>query len=238
MTDATFSQTVNTLTTQHHEWVDRDTGKQLLAQNGLLQQLREAVFGGMGGTGGSQFGSKLPLDSAALDLLEEITVQATEALAQVNSRPTPYGHAEDYVTEWANLTDEHKIFTVSVRRTAEPNPDEPLKPLVYDHLTEMSARQLVDTWATRIEEYFDPPSTRQINAPCPHCGTEFIYRQQDGHTVKTTALNFIRDKITGRTIEARCSADNCARTWPPEKFGWLASAIGAKPIEGALKNIH
>jgi len=227
--EKTFREVIETLTAEHADWIDTDTGKQLHKRDGLLQQLREAVFGGMGGNGGSQFGSKLPMDAAAHDLLEEITVQATEALASVSHRPTPYGHAEDYVSSWASQTDENKIVTVSVKRTAEYDPYNPARPLVYRQLIESTGKALAESWVHRIEEYYAPIKALPIVAPCPSCGERYVYRQVDGHTVQADALNFLRDKMSGEINRAECSA--CAAYWPPTKFRWLAAAVGAEPSD-------
>lgn len=220
----TFHDIVKQLTTLHAGPVERDTGTVMLDQDGLLQQLREAVFGGMGGSGGAQFGSKPPIDTVARDLLDEITTQATEALASVSHLPTPFGHAEDYVSSWASQTSEHKIITVTVKRTMDFDPRFPKQILVYTDTLDTTGWLLVNAWRDRIEDYFNPASTREIKAACPLCEERHVYKRVDGQFVRGEALNFVRDKKSGRTVEAKCSA--CSRTWLPFQFDWLANAIG------------
>jgi hypothetical protein len=226
----TFLTTVDRLTREHPGWVERDTGREMRTQDGLLHQLRGAVFGGMNGSGAnSAFTSKLTIDATAADLLDEIHRQAVEALASVDPKPTPFGATETYVRLWAGQTTEHKQVTVTGRRERVLKDHEkglrPVPARVYLERVQMSAGQLVRQWAERIEDYFDPPSTREIQAPCPACNERYIYRMADGVHAPASALNFVRDRATGRTTSARCSA--CAVSWSPPQFEWLAGAIGA-----------
>lgn len=204
-----------------------------MTQTGLLQQLREAVFSGMENTGGgASFGSKPPMDASAEDLLNEITVQASEVLAAVTHTPTPYGHAEKYVRLWAGQTTEGALFTVSTRTTdhgvSEVEAHRAGVTRVYTETLQYSAYNLLSEWVARVEGFFNPPSTREIKAPCPLCEVQYTHRTKDGETVRTPSFNFIRDEA-GTTVEAKCSA--CGASWPPEKFGWLAEHVGAKEGE-------
>jgi hypothetical protein len=222
---ATFQQLLEKLTAEHFMPVTRESGNTLMAQKGLLQQLREAVFSGMENTGGgASFGSKPPIDAAATDLLTEITNQATEALASVSNMPTPYGHAEAYVRLWAGQTRDDFVVTVSTRMPVE-NPTEG-KPAVFDQLTQLTSYELLARWVERIEDFFNPPSSREIQAPCPHCNNRYVYRQKDGQQVRSAALNFHRSRETGETVEARCSA--CGVAWTPDLFEHLAVVLGGK----------
>lgn len=199
-----------------------------VTQTGLLQQLREAVFGGMESTGGSsQFGSRPPIDASAVDLLNEITAQASEVLAVVSHQPTPYGHAEVYVRLWAGQTKPDRMFTVTSKQTGPYDPANPKRPLVYGELSELSAYNLLARWVERVEEFFNPPSTREIAAACPNCDARYSYRVRDGQHVRSAALNLIRDR-NGNTLEAKCSV--CTRAWPPTQFEFLAKLVGAKPL--------
>jgi hypothetical protein len=202
---------------------------------GLLEQLRTAVFAGMEGTGGSaSFGSRPPLDTGAADLLDEIGAQAAEALASVNHMPTPFGHVEQYVRAWAGQTTEHKRLTITGRATV-PDADEhagqrpPYRPTVITIHTEFTAHQLAQKWCDRIEDFFNPPSAREIPFPCPNCGERYVHRVKDGQHIRSCALNFIRDRHTENIIEARCSA--CAATWAPDMFERLAVLLGGKTYE-------
>lgn len=238
--EATFHTLINQLTKEHHGWVHRDAGTTLMPKTGLLQQLREAVFSGMENTGGSSaFGSKPPMDTAAEDLLNEITVQASEALMAVSHAPTPFGHAESYVRLWAGQTTDYKMFTVTAKATMDgadafvdkfvaDNPGAPIPPTTFDEQIQVSAVNLARRWVERIEGFFNPPNTREIAAPCPNCGERYLHRQKDGTHVQSAALVFIRHPETNETLEARCLL--CGTNWLPAQFEFLAKLVGAKPL--------
>lgn len=227
----TFLDLVQRLTAPHQKTI----GEHTQTVDGLLQQLREAIFVGMetGGTG-SAFGSRMPLDASSADLLEEIDRQAAEVLAAVQPHtPTPLGTTEAYVRLWAGQTTEGKLFTVTVRQ-AVPNAYRVVKdaieagakkipPTVESVRKQYSAYQLAASWAERIDDLFNPPSTREIKAPCPSCDAEYVHRVKDGQHLRSAALNFVRDRQM-RTVAAKCS--NCPAQWVPSQFDWLAGALG------------
>jgi len=228
----TFLTLVDRLTKPHPEALARDHGTEIQTVDGLLQQLRGAIFLGLEtGGAGAAFGSRLPLDATATDLLEEIDRQAAEVLMAVQQGPTPYGTTEAYVRRWAGQTTEGKLFTVTVRQTVD-NPEEyyrthPGKPTVFSGMVQYTAMQLVQSWVDRIEDLFNPPSTREIRANCPACDARYVFKVKDGHHQQSAALNFVRDS-EGRTLAAKCSA--CSASWGPPQFEWLARHIGAKPL--------
>jgi hypothetical protein len=226
----TFLDLVDQLTRDRPGTVTRDNGDEERTQLGLLHQLRSAVFGGMENTGGSSaFGSKPPIDTAAVDILEEITSQAAQVLAAVDQHPTPFGQAETYVRLWAGQTTEAKMFTISTRATVH-NPDEndTTKPRVFDELTEISAYRLLERWIERIQSFFNPPGSREIAAPCPECGERYLYRLKDGEHIQSAAVNISRDRETGLYTEARCGV--CTKVWPRSELEALARLVGARPI--------
>lgn len=231
----TFLDLIEQLTAPH----SRTVGDITQTVDGLLQQLREAIFLGLetGGTG-SAFGSRMPLDASSADLLDEIDRQAAEALAAVSHAPTPLGTTESYVRLWAGQTTEGKLFTVTTRQTVNhpeqyianfiaANPGKPYPATVFSAPIELSAMRLAQSWVDRIEDLFDPPSTREIRAACPACDARYVQKVKDGQHVRSAALNFARDR-EGRTTAAKCSA--CGVSWAPPQFEWLARHIGAKPL--------
>lgn len=221
MSDRSFHELVAVLTTEHHGWVETDQGKALKLSDGLLTRLREAVFGGMENTGGgASFGSKPPMDVSAQDALNEIDQQAAQALASVDSRPTPYGTTEKYVSLWAAATQPDTIVTVTARATNKFGE-------VYDEYIQCTALGLVSRWVNRIESFFQPPKPRPVNEPCPKCGERYLETIRDGQTVRNAVLNFYADRETNETIEARCSNPDCGATWSPRDFEFLAVAVGA-----------
>jgi uncharacterized protein with PIN domain len=221
MTDESFMSLINRLTEPHPVTLVRDSGTEYPMHEGLLQQLRAAVFSGMeGGGAGSAFGSKPPIDAGATDLLDAIDYQAAEALIALTGRPAPYGRTEDYVLEWAATVDPEKrvIVTNAATRSDET---------VYRERAEYTAHSLAARWVRRIEEFFNPPRVRPIQAPCPDCKTRFVARDKDGQRVQADALN-IYFRADGAVDSARCSA--CQAEWWPGAFIDLAPRVGAAAI--------
>jgi hypothetical protein len=215
-----FHNMIDKLTKNTSEFILRDDGLKKHHGDGLLQQLREAVFIGMSDSGGSAMGSRPPIAAAALDLLNEITEQAAEVLAAIDPHPTPYGEAEKYVRLWsAQVIDTTKV-TVTRREGDKDSDGVEFVRTVTDHLTAM---ELVQAWISGIENYFDPPRTSAIPNPCPRCDARYFYKKKDGENIRSAALNLIKDS-SGRTTEARCS--HCAASWSPPQFIYLAHILG------------
>lgn len=237
MSDLTFNELVQKLTGENHKFISTDDGQKLVTENGLLDQLRQAVFGGMeNGGSGSAFGSKPPIDAAALDLLEEITVQATEALAQVDPRPTPYGQAEKYVALFAAAVEESAVIVVTALDTlADDVKTAHGVPRVYRRKVEATALNHVRRWVAQIEAFFNPPSLGEIIAPCPNCEVEFTWKTVDGQAIPSRVFNFHRDRVTGETYAAKCS--HCGQEYGPVMFERLARVLGALAEEETIAEV-
>jgi len=218
---STFLDLIDQLTKPHPVTVQRLAGVEIRTEDALLVMLRAAVFGGMTGGSGSSSGSQTPINVGALDILEEITTQASEALAGVDHRPTPLGHAESYVRLWAGLTDEASIAIVTV-------PGMSADGKAFRERREYNAYELASHWATRVREYFDPPKTMEITAACPEseCGQRYVYRDKDGEHVRSAALTISIDRNTDRSTGAKCGA--CGAMWEPDQFENLGVLIGTR----------
>ncbi|MEK6310127.1 MAG: hypothetical protein V4737_11585 [Curtobacterium sp.] len=207
----------------------RPTFPKLIAKltdtDGLLQRLQEAVFGGMESTGGgASFGSKPPIDLAAVDLLELIGQQAAEALAAVDPRPTPLGHARDYVKAWGDLVREDDVVRVHA-------PALTVNKQVYRQGIEATAYRHAERWAAAVESFFAPPKNAQILAPCPKCGHDKVTKTTDGEDYLEWALVMRRDRETGETLDVYCQA--CTYEWPRRLLVGFADEIGID-VEGAV----
>lgn len=222
MSDPTFLDLIDRLTRVTVEVIETDDGLKRVEHDGLLQQLRGAIFAGMEGTGGSSaFGSKPPLDAGAADLLNLIDSQAATVLSAVDPKPTPLGITESYVRLWAAQSQPDTIYRVGSPATSVDG-------VVFTELQDITAERLAAQWVTKITAFFDPPTTADIMAPCPECGVELLTRVKDGVTVHPYALNLRRDRRTGHTIDAVCL--NCGREWQKPDLVRLAALVGAKPL--------
>lgn len=235
MPESTFWSDIDRLTSANHKIVHREKGTEVLTSSGLLQQLRDAVAHGMEvGGSSSSFGSRPTINASAEDLLREIGGQARVALAAATGLPAPIGTAEKHIRLWAAAVNEStRVSIIERRQVPDRVVDEWYRKgvqgdyrAVVKESRELSARSLVSHWIERIEGFFFPPDTREIQAECPACDERYIYREKDGQTVQTPAMAFVREE--GEIVNAKCFA--CGATWHPSQFEWLAQAVGAKPL--------
>jgi len=197
----------------------------LTDDDGLLQRLHDAVFGGMESTGGgASFGSKPPIDLAAVDLLELIEQQAAEALAAADPSPTPLGQAQDYVRAWGDIVRDDEVVRVHA-------PALTVDKAVYRQGIEATAYRHAERWVAAIEAFFAPPKNAQILAPCPKCGHDRVTKTVDGDDYLEWALVMRRDRETGETIDVYCQA--CTFEWPRRLLVGFADNIGID-VEAAV----
>ncbi|MFC5930904.1 hypothetical protein D6T64_11980 [Cryobacterium melibiosiphilum] len=226
----TFNVLISELTQDHPVILERDAGTAVATVPGLLEQLRAAIFSGGEGGGAIGGGPKLPMDAAAVDLLEEITDQATAVLAARTNTPTPYGTAEHYVRLWAGQTDDLTAYVLEVKAT---NLDR--VPAVYLERREYSAVQLAAEWVRRIEDFFNPAKTREIPNACPECGERYVLRVVDGEEKRSSTLKITLDRETGRSVGAKCGA--CKFLWLPEEFVELAARLGYSAADDGAEDV-
>jgi len=195
---------VEVLAREHKKALSTDDGIEFHSVPSLLSQLREAVFGGMESTGGSTPKSRLPISAGALDLYTEIDMQISEAWAQAFDRPPGKERPEALVSQWAAWADADTTVHIGGKS--------------------VFASDAVTGWVQQIEDFFDPPRMAEITEACVACGERWVYRKDDGQTVRKSALNFRRDRHTGETLDARCL--NCGTVWGKSQFEFLANIYG------------
>lgn len=212
---------IEILTREHKAVTHTIDGPEIHTRNGLLHELREAVFGGMESTGGgSALQSRLPISDAALDLYQLIDRQITEAWCQAHKNQVPgTDRAEALAAQWSALVDEDRIVEVTYPETRDTDTG----PVVFRICVEYKAGELAQRWVQQIETFFDPPRAAEIQAPCFVCGERYVYRRKDGETVQSAALSFIRDRQTGETLRAECAS--CGTQWAPSQFKYLGEMI-------------
>lgn len=200
-----MSVDVEQLTRDHKKAISTDDGIEFHSVPSLISQLRDAVFGGMErGAGSTSSGSRMLIDPAALDLYQDIDRDITEAWVAAFNRVPSADRPETLLSEWAAWAQDETIVTVRQR---------------YAY-----ASALVAYWVTRIEDFFDPPRSAEIQAACIACGQDHFLTEVAGESRKSTALRFVRDRATGATVRAECAA--CGATWTPSQFEYLAEKIG------------
>lgn len=204
-----MSVDVETLTREHKVAVTTDEGIEFHSVPSLLSQLRDAVFGGMEATGGSSMKASLPISEAALDLYMVIDREISEVWVGAFQRVPGKENPEALLSQWAAWAEPDTAVTAGPR--------------------DWYASDLVTKWETQIRDFFDPPRTAEINAPCPTCDERYIYTISAGEEVRSSALVFDRSRETGETLDARCLA--CEAVWLPTQFDRLATTIGINVAE-------
>lgn len=221
-----LDSSIELLTREHKTAAHTVDGLEFHTRPPLLLLLREAIFGGMESTGGSSMKAKLPISEGALDLYELIDRQIAEAWAQANTVPPNADKPEALAAQWSALVNPDAIITVT-HPEQHDRWDEAKDRMVTNviHIrSEYTPEQLAAKWVTMIEEFFDPPRSAEIPAPCVVCGERYVQRRKDGETGRSSAMVFIRDRHTGDTLRAECQ--HCGRAWAPDQFNWLGEALG------------
>lgn len=89
-----------------------------------------------------------------------------------------------------------------------------------------SYREQLVKWTTAATDMLgDVPPTVPLRLPCPACSSTTAHRRDGaGDYVRVPALQL---------SEAGCVCLKCAASWPPDKFHFLASLLGCKPLLSA-----
>lgn len=139
----------------------------------LLQQLRDAVVGGIGSKGaGSDGSARIPFDAGALALFDSIAKTINAWYAELPN------HVEERYL-WDRLRDWYVDF--ENRRRAGKVSDS----------AEQITLKLVEGWARSIEAMFDPPITLELTKEhrVPIMLPKYKRRVIDGEVVKEPVLN-------------------------------------------------
>lgn len=221
-----FYNLVERLTRTHKVVVNTDNGIVFATEDGLLQQLRDAVFGDGGKNGGTSNKSKLPMNAPALDLLTLLDRQVAEVWAAVTGKVPNAARTETLLVEWAAASRPETLVVIST-------PEMSAGGVIWTK-AEYTPQVLMERWERQILELFDPPRTAEILAACISCGVREMWRDKEGESAKTSALVFVRDRFTGDSTEARCLS--CGVSWMPSQFKYLAEAISENEARHAHAN--
>lgn len=232
-----FDVLVERLTRPHEVPIQTDEGTTMASRSGLLELLREAVFGSSdrGATAANK--SKIPMNAAALDLYTLIDRQIAEVWGLSFGRVPNADKPEALLVQWSAHIDPFAVVRYSSPETVRRWSDryrESVEHVVWVR-DETSPHNLLSRWHRAITELFDPPRLITNPAACVSCGARESYRRVDGQAVKSTALVIEVDRISNRPKEVRCLV--CDTTWGPDLFEWLNSAIEKNEAEAAKKRL-
>lgn len=205
---------------------DEDTGKyHRVEEQALIQQLRDAVFGGMEtGTGGTGFNARMPISTAALDLYAQLDDEITEIWLQAFPNRVPNAdRIETLLSQIVALLTDETIVTITVKTQRVDNRDTPNERWWVEHSKrEHKMLPLMQKWEQQIRDLFDPPRLAEIEAECFICGEEYGWKQTNGENVRYRVLSFARNE-KGETLFAQCAA--CGNRWNKTEFEFLLRGI-------------
>jgi len=153
----------------------------------LLEQLRRAVIGDVGGgRGGSRAArERTPMDVTAFTLLEQIDGRVRSWVHDLNGDEK--GELVSVLRRWYNLWTRYPRIEADTRRHSA----------------------VVAGWVTQISDIIDPPTKLEITSRCPECQQRWITRGSGNEAESVGALSAIlRD---GTEFEASCAG--CGKRW-------------------------
>lgn len=164
------------------------THKHTRTDPALLEQLRIAVAGDIGGRGGASKPARerTPIDVGALTLLEEIDGRVRAWL--VESGVEHRGDLKVALRRWygvwtrypRELSDESRVFAI------------------------------LQGWVGRIRDLVDPPTRQELTARCPECGQMWATRGNGADMESVRALWAVW-RVPAEDSEAKCEA--CGKSW-------------------------
>jgi hypothetical protein len=191
-------------------------------RDGLLKQLRDAIYSGIGHHGASSAGAfRLPFDAGALTLYSHLEDEIGAAFYNLTGEPV-YLELERTLSAW------YLAHTEQVRKGRLTLLDDD-RALVW-----------VRGWVGRVEDLFNPPSTLSLRdddgrpSACPACHTRFAFDVDSGDRVFALRVE-IRDpahEVFG-SVRGLCRA--CGAEWRGEvEARGLALRLGSVVDEGEV----
>lgn len=162
------------------------------------------------------------------ELLSELPSQAGKGLSYRSS------HYKTAAPLWLDALD---LKTEIDKRVAAWNPKgdstpERLRGHASRQWRPQDAKQLeqqaaeLQSFALSITSMLTPQHVKHFSAPCPACGTRWVYRHQAGERIRQPALQLVA--ATGCTCQA------CRAFWAPQHYLLLAQVLGLNSPAGVL----
>jgi hypothetical protein len=154
----------------------------------LLEQLRRAVTGDIGGGSGASKSARerTPMDVSAFGLLEEIDGRVRSWMQEAG---------EPYAGDLPTLL---RAWYVSFTRYPK------------DEDTSRHHFGILASWRQRIIDIVDSPDPVEITSPCPNCGQLWVTRGH-GHDVESVRALWAIWRTKPEDSEARCQG--CGKVW-------------------------
>lgn len=215
-------------------------------QDSLLEQLRDAVAGGiMGHANSSDSSGKWPINAGALTLYTELEETAGQWHYELTGTPS-HLYPETNLSEW--------YLALTKARAADNVTDE----------HEARALRSLRGWAARITAMFDPPARLELTyrvqvpvvdrrtglpaswadgtprlrwetrpAPCPACHESFAFDPSTGDQIAALIVEYRRSEGESALSSATASCRFCERSWSGE-FEMRVLRSELDEMDGAL----
>lgn len=193
MSNLELAKNISILAKTHPErHKDNETGKISYQQEiSLFEQLRTEIGSSSRRGGKSGSGSRSPVALAAVALWSEIQESLNTAHIEITGTDDPKKSAELKLEMWTEAATSGETLTRCVETTGR--------------------------WIEQIRELINPVPSIELIGACPACGQCYSFTEQEGETLRNTAL-------TATTQGARCGA--CGAEWEPQQFEQLRHEIG------------
>jgi hypothetical protein len=163
---------------------------------GLITELRTELRPNLGRTTpGRGDRNRLPIDTTALAVWEDVTTRIQALHIDLNGTPATTGSLEQILNAWAR-------DLVAAELTTPNGLNEPTLRLMHHRVTSIR---------NRIRNHLDPYPAGDIpGAQCPVCGADIAHVLIDGEEAQMPAIGWSKPP-TGLTVECRNPA--CLTTW-------------------------
>lgn len=187
-----LSKNITVLTKAHPvKHIDPENGSVSYPnETSLFEQLRTEIGSSSrrGGKGGS--GSRSPVALAAVALWSEIQESLNTSYIANTGTDNPELPPETKLENWASFAKDEETIIRCVETTSQ--------------------------WIAEIRELINPEPSVELVGRCPACGNTHAFTEQDGETIRNTALS-------ANMFGANCRS--CGAHWEPRQFEDLKHQI-------------
>lgn len=192
MSTTKLTQNFDVLTRPHIvRHIDNETGQTSYPQEiALFEQLRTEIGSSSRRGGKSGSGSRSPVALAAVALWSEIQESLNTSYISITGADSPELQPESKLETWASAAQDYDTLARCVETTSR--------------------------WIAEIRELINPEPSIELVGQCPACGNSHAFTEQDGETIRNTALS-------ANVYGANCRS--CDAHWEPSQFEDLKHQI-------------
>ncbi|QIV87525.1 hypothetical protein D3791_10585 [Glutamicibacter mishrai] len=187
-----LSKNITVLTKAHPvKHIDPENGSVSYPnETSLFEQIRKEIGSSSRRGGKSGSGSRSPVALAAVALWSEIQESLNTSYIANTGTENPELPPETKLDSWASFAKDEETIIRCVETTSQ--------------------------WIAEIRELINPEPSVELVGRCPACGNTHAFTEQDGETIRNTALN-------ASMFGANCRS--CGAHWEPKQFEDLKHQI-------------